>query len=99
MVYASAVTALLLIGAAAVEKSLRLARCAGRWIVASAIVASIIVPIVTRSEPAAMPAGVADVAAPAQMTPLGRLTAILPDTATLQVLNLPLIVLWTGISI
>jgi len=99
MVYASAVTAFLLIGAAAVEKSLRLARCAGRWIVAAAIVTSVIVPIVTRSEPAAMPAGVADVAAPAQMTPLGRLTAILPDTATLQVLNLPLIVLWTGISI
>ena len=98
MIYASAVTALLWLGAAAVEMSLRIARRPGRWILAFAIVAAIVVPVFSRSEPVAVTSGGADVASLAQTSPLASFTAILPDVAPLHRLNFPLTVLWIGAS-
>lgn len=99
MLYASAVTALLGIGAVAVEKSMRLARLPGRWILAAAIVGAVLVPIVTRSESAASNADVVRLSAKAPTAPLASLTAIFPDSTDLQSLDVPLVALWIGVTL
>ena len=99
MLYALAVTAFLGLGALAVEKSLRLARQPGRWILATAIVGAVFVPVVTRSESAAANADVAGFSATAPTASLAPLTAVFPDSADLQSLDVPLIALWIGVTL
>ena len=99
MLYASAVTAFLGLGAVAVEKSLRFARQPGRWILATAIVGAVFVPVVTRSESAAATADVAGFSATAPTASLAPLTAIFPNSADLQSLDVPLIALWIGATL
>jgi bla regulator protein BlaR1 len=99
MLYASAVTAFLGLGAVAVEKSLRFARQPGRWILATAIVGAVFVPVVTRSESAAANAEVAGFSATAPTASLAPLTAIFPNSAALQSLDVPLIALWIGVTL
>jgi bla regulator protein BlaR1 len=99
MLYASAVTAFLGLGAVAVEKSLRFVRQPGRWILAAAIVGAVFVPVVTRSESAAANADVAGFSATAPTASLVPLTAIFPNSAALQSLDVPLIALWIGVTL
>jgi beta-lactamase regulating signal transducer with metallopeptidase domain len=98
MLYASAVTAFILVGAVALERSLRLARRPARWIVAAAMMVSLILPFVAGSESAGAGAGAVANGLLSPTSSLAPLTAILPRSGTLAELDIPLIVFWIGLS-
>jgi hypothetical protein len=82
------------LAAAALERSLRLARQAGRWAFATAMLASLVVPVVTRSEPGgqAFP-GAAALGVAGQSSPLPFLS-FFPRLAGLEAYDVPLLILW-----
>jgi beta-lactamase regulating signal transducer with metallopeptidase domain len=94
MAYAFAVSVVFGLAGAALEQSLRLARKPARWGVAAAMLASVLVPALTREAPAPtqetlVPAVIAEPLAP---TAHGLQT--IPTSLDLGVLDLPLIGLW-----
>jgi beta-lactamase regulating signal transducer with metallopeptidase domain len=92
MMYAAIVSVLFGLAGVALEHGLRHARRPGRWVWVVVMVGSIVVPIVTRSEPEPLAPSNAAASAGWDNSLLPRIS--LPRTSDLEALDAPLIVLW-----